>query len=44
MDNSGKIIWSKNHEIQLTKTMKLKSLKTITDGEPLPITSDDRFR
>eukprot|EP00484_Ammonia_sp_Unknown_P017182 CAMPEP_0197027770 /NCGR_PEP_ID=MMETSP1384-20130603/7644_1 /TAXON_ID=29189 /ORGANISM="Ammonia sp." /LENGTH=938 /DNA_ID=CAMNT_0042456673 /DNA_START=31 /DNA_END=2847 /DNA_ORIENTATION=+ len=41
MDSSGKVVWAKNHEIQLTKIMKGKSFENIIDGEQLQVSTDD---
>jgi len=40
MDGSGKVVWAKNHEIQLTRILRGKPTK-VTDGEPLQFSSDD---
>ena len=41
MDSSGKVVWAKNHEIQLTKILKGKTYKNVSDGEQLQLSSDD---
>ena len=41
MDSSGKVVWAKNHEIQLTKILKGKTYQNVGDGEELQLSSDD---
>ncbi len=41
MDSSGKVVWAKNHEIQLTKILKGKNYEIQKDGEELQLASDD---
>jgi len=41
MDSSGKVVWAKNHEIQLTKIRRGRDQEPEADGEALQLTQDD---
>eukprot|EP01083_Nonionella_stella_P074337 201597_1 len=41
MDSSGKVVWARNHEIQLTKILRGKNYLTQSDGEELQLAADD---
>lgn len=41
MDSSGKVIWARNHEIELTNVMRVSSKKNLVDGDPLALAPED---